>query len=214
MNNGNISKKATETIQNKINSKSKVTPSIITTKPNSGISANNNAKKKEEDSLIFKDKSPIMFNRSKNNFYQNDLGKSNYGKFNFTNSNKNNNTKEPNKLEFINNPIGKITSNNIILNKNVNVKSLSNSLKSPNNSSTNATNLNFDNNNNEIKSQNLFKKNFISQQNVLLSNDKVNNLITVNPDNQLNEALKRELDSLRAELSLANLVKNLFRLIK
>jgi len=194
---GNVSKKGTEPIINKTNSKSKVIPSNLINKPNSSINPNNNAKRKEEDCLIFKDKSPIMFNRSKNNFYSKESVKSNYGKFSSSNTNNNNfNIKENQKIE-ISNPIEKLNPNNLILNKNLNVKSLlsNNSLKSP-------SNVNFDKNINN-DNEKLLKK--ISQQNVFISGEKINNYMA-NQENHINEALKRELDLLKTELSIANLV--------
>ncbi len=219
MNNGNISKKAIESQINKNSSKSKVNLANIISKPNSGINSNNNIRKKEEeDTLIFKDKSPIMFNRSKNNFYLKDSGKMNTGKFNTASANTNLNTNNltNNKVEIINNPIGKINGNNIVLNKNVIVKSLLSSNSNNINSISNSINSNYFNkqkspnnngNSNKNEHENLFKKN-------LSNNEKTSSLMVdnipeqVNQLNQVNEALKRELDLLKTEISIANLVLN------
>jgi len=206
MNNGHIYKKPYEANMNKIITKNKSTAMPIISKPGSVTSVNNNMKK-EDDCLIIKDKSPIMFNRSKNNFYSKESQsnqKSNFGKFNSSANQKNNiitlsnnnvkniNNKEitqENKLENLNSLGNPNLNSNIV--KNGNIKSiLSNSLKSP-------TNI-------QLDSENLFKKNFISQQNVS-GNEKVNNFI-INQESLIIDTLKREMDFLKTELSMANLV--------
>jgi hypothetical protein len=190
----NISKKPLEEVIFKNNSKTKINANQTTNKSNTIVNSNNNEIKKEEESIIFKDKSPMMFNRSKNNFYSNKntsiLKSSNIGKFNVA---LNNNQKYANNDRLILNPDKEIP-DVVKITKNINVKSYlsSNISNNKNNPIILLDNLH------KINSDNLSKKTLLSQKNDFCNE--------VNQDTNINESLKRELDLLKTELSIANLV--------
>jgi len=138
--------------------------------------------------MIFKEKSPNMYNRSKNNFYNKDnQQKANYGKFTSSQIQKgdNNNILNNNlykKSDILSSKIIGINSSQKILLKN-----------------DDRINFNFEEKEKDNNNKSKLKSN---KNNVIVST----NSLKEEKLNLANEVLKKEIELLKAELSLANSV--------
>lgn len=173
----------------------------------------NTQNKKDEEALMFKEKSPFLFNRTKNNPLISDsdvLSFSSYGKSCQISNGKQINLNE---IQKKNNTINSFNTSNFNNNfnsnasiRNGNIKTLMNNynFKKSHESSGSSSYENSDNNSNEK---------FCPFTNKY---DKVNNLISIeekkafsflNDERSLYQNLKKELSMVKSELSIANSVK-------